>query len=306
MDPSDSGSRYVAIDAKLESLIAGLPAPPSWTEAWHKLRPESTAGQRLAVYQAIRDSGVLPADAGFYLVAWEIDTITDHRAETALSHLDDRLRAIEAAHGLEEDEFWEPGEAPAEYRDALERYDQAWDELFAAQLEEHGESEIAALFQTDPEEFDRRSEVGRRFFHEHETTSGDKPHVPDWLNDLFDIIAAALLPESLIGPLGFRWRSDEDFWEIDAYPAPVELVGGADDGAVVTPGFSLDLEQLRNAFERVDELGWNAFGWPDGDGPFISIEGDYRGHDVYLRVLAEAPEGEEPGAKLRVPRRPQR
>jgi hypothetical protein len=63
---------------------------------------------------------------------------------------------------------------------------------------------------------------------------------------------------------------------------------------------------LRNAFERVDELGWNAFGWPDGDGPFISIEGGYLGHDVYLRVLAEAPEGEEPGAKLRVPRRPER
>ena len=106
-----------------------------------------------------------------------------------------------------------------------------------------------------------------------------------------------------MGPLGFRWRDEEDFWEIDAYPTLVELIGGAADGAVVTPGFSLDLEQLRLAFEQVEDLGWNALGWPDGDGPFIWIEGVYQGHDVFLRVLAEAPEGEEPRVKLRLPQK---
>ena len=82
---------------------------------------------------------------------------------------------------------------------------------------------------------------------------------------------------------------------------PVELVGGAADAGRVAPAFSLDLEQLGSAFEEVKDLGWNTLGWLDGYGPFIWVEGVYQGHDVFLRVLAEAPEGEEPAAKLHIP-----
>jgi hypothetical protein len=86
--------------------------------------------------------------------------------------------------------------------------------------------------------------------------------------------------------------------EIWIYPTCVELVGGAHDGAVVVPGFSLDLEQVRAAFDDVTAFGWNALGLNDPEGPYVYVEGVYRGREVYLQVLAQAPEGEEPGLRF--------
>ena len=37
--------------------------------------------------------------------------------------------------------------------------------------------------------------------------------------------------DSLTGPLGYRYGEEEGFWEVNVYPTPVELVGGA-GGAV--------------------------------------------------------------------------
>jgi hypothetical protein len=149
MSNRDSSFLHASIDAKLAGLLDALPARPSWYERWRHLRPDSSEEERLAVYQAIRDSGVLPEDAGLYLVSWQVDAFASQHAELALHHLDERLRAIEAAHGLEEDDFWEPGEAPAEYEAVLRQYERAWDEIFAVQLDGFGEQAIAALFRTD-------------------------------------------------------------------------------------------------------------------------------------------------------------
>jgi hypothetical protein len=300
MDSSEIDNRYATIDAKLATVLESLPEPPSWFPRLQSLDGRSSDEERLEVYQAIRDSGIIPENAGFYLVSLPVDEISERHAEIALVDLETRLRAIEAAHGLGEDESWETGEAPDEYDDILEQYEQASDEIFAGLLLAHGEEEIAELFRTDRAEYDRRHDEGRQFFFPPDPESDG---LPFWLNELFDAIAEGLTPDSLMGPLGFRWLEEEGFWEIDAYPTPVELVGGAADGAVVAPGFTLDLERLRAAFDQIDDLGWNALGWPDGDGPFVWVEGAFQGHSVFLRILAEAPEGEEPGAKLRVPKK---
>jgi hypothetical protein len=61
---------------------------------------------------------------------------------------------------------------------------------------------------------------------------------------------------------------------------------------------SLDLETLRELFDRVDNFGWQSAGFPRGDGPFVEIEGVYRGGTVFVQVFASAPEDEEPGMKL--------
>lgn len=37
---------------------------------------------------------------------------------------------------------------------------------------------------------------------------------------------------------------------------------------------------------------------PDGEGPHLSIEGVYQGHEIFVRVLSSAPEGEKPWMKL--------
>lgn len=123
---------------------------------------------------------------------------------------------------------------------------------------------------------------------------------PAWMNSLVDVVFGCIEAHNPMGPLGFRFRKEEDIWEIVVYPTPVELTGGVMDGTVVSPGFSMDLQQLSSAFDCVDETHWCAhgFGPHDPEGPHISIEGIYQGHNISLQVLAEAPDDEEPGIKL--------
>jgi hypothetical protein len=172
----------------------------------------------------------------------------------------------------------------------------AWDGLYAAQLEELGEPEMARLYRTDRERFERLSEAGRRFFHG--PPSAGEGEGPEWLDDLLDAVAACVQADSPTGPLGLRYREEDGSWEVWVYPTPVELVGGAHDGEVVLPGFSLDLEQLRAAFDSVTALAWEALGLNDPDGPHVAVEGVFGGREVWLRVLAQAPEDEEPGLKF--------
>ena len=286
MSTRDDDPLHAAIDARLASLVANCPTPPAWAGPWRRLGPESSDEERLAVYRAIRSSGSLPEDAGLYLVSWQIDALAGRHAEQALHHLDDQLEAIERAHGLDEGEAWEPGEAPPEYAAVLRRYHDAWDEIFAEKLEQYGEADMARLFREDPEEFRRRSEAGRLFFHEPRRPGSE---VPAWLDELVEAVADCLTADGPMGPLGFRYGEEEGFWELVVYPTPVELLGGAHDGAVVAPGFTLDLEGLRAAFDRVDDFGWNAPGLHDADGPHVWVEGEYRGREVWLRVLAQCP-----------------
>ena len=123
---------------------------------------------------------------------------------------------------------------------------------------------------------------------------------PIWMESLVDIVSECIEPHNTMGPMGFRYELDEDLWVVIVYPSPIELIGESLDGTIVAPGFSLDLEQLRSAFEQLDEARWNAhsFGPYDLDGPHISIEGIYQKHNVWLQVLAEAPDDAEPGMKL--------
>ena len=70
---------------------------------------------------------------------------------------------------------------------------------------------------------------------------------------------------------------------------------------MVAPGFSLDVEPIRTVFTRVDALYWFAHPLGEEDeAPCISIEGEYAGREVWLRVLAFAPDDEEPGMKIDV------
>src|SRR6185312_7982378 len=121
---------------------------------------------------------------------------------------------------------------------------------------------------------------------------------PDWLKILLDLVADCIEVESPAGPLGARWGQDGDSWQVTIYPTPVELVGGAVDGEVVAPGFSVDLERLREAFTRLDAFGWNALGLQGPDRPYIYLEGDFLARELLLRVLAHAPPDEGPGAKV--------
>jgi hypothetical protein len=308
MATHDQAPLHATNHARLGQIAVESSTPPAWQAAWARLGPDATEEERLAVYQAVRAAGSVPDDAGFYLVSWQIDAITTEHAEEALQAYEDLLRAIERRHGLAEDECWPPGGSPPEYEEALRQQHDAWDALYAARLDQFGEREMARLFRTDRERFDQLSEAGRQFFH------GPRPlrvfdspaDDPAWLDGLLEAVAGCVEADSPLGPLGLRYREEDGCWEVLIYPTPVELVGGPQDGAVVAPGFTLDLEQLRGLFARVAACGWNALGLDSPEGPYIDIEGVYQGRDVYLRVLAQAPDDEEPGLKFDLTRRPRR
>ncbi|MFH1265685.1 MAG: hypothetical protein ABIK89_08140 [Planctomycetota bacterium] len=61
---NDGESRDNRVDAKLRSIAKASFTKPFWYEAWQKLGPEAPDEERLAVYQAARDSGLLPDEAG--------------------------------------------------------------------------------------------------------------------------------------------------------------------------------------------------------------------------------------------------
>jgi hypothetical protein len=121
------------------------------------------------------------------------------------------------------------------------------------------------------------------------------------MNALVEKVAAAMMGHGPAVPLGLRYRQLEDLWDILIYPLPVEMVGGAHDGGLAAPGFSLDLEKLRSAFKRLTALGWDAHGTGAEnaeDGPYIGVEGDVAGHKVWLRILAFAPADEAAAMKV--------
>ena len=125
-------------------------------------------------------------------------------------------------------------------------------------------------------------------------------HSPGWIDALVDVVAGCLEPHSFMGPLGLYYEEEEGFWTITVFPCLVELLGDAADTEVLAPAFSMDLKPLWSAFEDVVEIHWNAhpFG-PDGDdSAYITVEGHYQGHEIWLRVLAEAPEGEKPAIQI--------
>lgn len=299
MNSEDTHPLHAAIDAKLAEISAAAPVPPSWHDAWSALGPQATDEERLAVYRDVRDAGSVPSEAGFFLIAWMLDVLTDARAEDGLREAEARLESVRQEYGLAEDTPTE--DAPAAYREAMQQSHDAWDRLYVATMEEFGEHQMARLFQDDPEQFDERYETGRQFFH---GPDGDEEEL-DWLDGLLQAVSACVEVTSAMGPLGYRYREEDGFWEIWIFPTPVELVGGAHDGAVVAPDFSLDLEEPRSFFESVEALGWHALGLNWSEGPHVYVEGVYEGHEVYLKVLAQAPEGEEPGIKVNTVRKPQ-
>ncbi|MGF1614812.1 MAG: hypothetical protein ACFCVA_13130 [Gammaproteobacteria bacterium] len=123
---------------------------------------------------------------------------------------------------------------------------------------------------------------------------------PPWLETLVQQVANAIEAHSALGSLCYRYRHQDGVWEIVLYPTSIALRGGPDDGAIIVPGFSLDLKPLLDSFEEIIAVSWTTqpFGPDDSDNPSIAIEGRFQGQTTYLQILAEAPPDESPGLTL--------
>jgi hypothetical protein len=121
-----------------------------------------------------------------------------------------------------------------------------------------------------------------------------------WLPDFVEAVGDCMEAQSTTtGPVGWRYH-EEDLVDLVIDATPMERLGGEYDGTIVLPGFSLDVQVFQRLFERATVLNWYAqgLGPKDHEDACISIEGVYCGHAMWLWVLAEAPEDEEPGLQL--------
>ncbi|MDJ0706420.1 MAG: hypothetical protein QNJ46_24380 [Leptolyngbyaceae cyanobacterium MO_188.B28] len=121
-----------------------------------------------------------------------------------------------------------------------------------------------------------------------------------WLESLVELAASCMEAHSAMGTVGYRYTEEDDLTEVIVYPTPVELVGGEEDGTLVVSGFTLDIQTLTSAFEQVIAIYWysRSLGPYDLSGANVSIEGLYQGHSVWMQILADPPEDEQPGMKL--------
>jgi hypothetical protein len=72
---------FVRIDARLKKIAASVAGEAEWKTAVERLSETTPDAERIAAYKLIRDAGVLPADAAFFLFAhaiqWMISNETD-------------------------------------------------------------------------------------------------------------------------------------------------------------------------------------------------------------------------------------
>lgn len=71
-----------------------------------------------------------------------------------------------------------------------------------------------------------------------------------------------------------------------------EVWGGAHDGKTVPAGLEVDVTRVMAAFDMAPGVLWQVERAPPHDwlGPHLSIEGETRGQDVWLRILQTSPD----------------
>ena len=127
---------------------------------------------------------------------------------------------------------------------------------------------------------------------------------PQWLTELANEALASVLAIDLLAPVGCHHYHNKaiDEWEVSLFASTTEIVGGQRDGERCSSKFLLDLKSLVQIFDSVQNLHWQALSLDSDDelGPHISLEGIYRGHKVWLRVLSTAPERFQSGRRASV------
>lgn len=128
---------------------------------------------------------------------------------------------------------------------------------------------------------------------------------PDtWLQTLADCVAQSIAMIDAVSPFGCHFCFVDGVWEVTLFAEAVEVVGGPRDGAIKKSRFGVHITEILELFQNVSSCTWQAQSMGEGDdlGPHLSVEGDYQGRLVWLRVLAEPP-ADFPVRRVSQPRR---
>jgi hypothetical protein len=157
-DEYQSVDEFLAdLDDALRERLAGT----TWEDALAPLNAETPLEERLALYQRLRASGILPEEATFFLVAWTLETLARERAAELLeAQYDPRFARLEKKYGEELD----GADVPDEYRALHIEFNQAVQSLLVATFQAFGEGRMARLLRQQPPEFDRLYNAGYEYF----------------------------------------------------------------------------------------------------------------------------------------------
>src|SRR5215510_5334709 len=124
-------------------------------------------------------------------------------------------------------------------------------------------------------------------------------HQPAWMATLGEVLSACVEAHSPMGPLGARDLAPGAPCALLVSATSVALVSGADEGAAVLPGCSLDLHGRLAHGERVEACqgsppGGGAY---DPDGPCVAIERLHQRATTSGGVWRPPPAAAEPGLR---------
>lgn len=106
-----------------------------------------------------------------------------------------------------------------------------------------------------------------------------------WVEKFLDQVEQALEWQSL-GTISWRFHEPENWLRIA--PCPIELIGGAEDGATAYPFFFLHLSNLIERFDELPEMFWDTMNNE------FSLEGKIDGDDAWITFSRAPFDDEEP------------
>ncbi|AGC41677.1 hypothetical protein MYSTI_00319 [Myxococcus stipitatus DSM 14675] len=133
-----------------------------------ELGDDAMDAQLLVAFRAAREEGVVPPDAGFFLVAHILTAMADEALTEMprVQRLALELDLMEREYGMLDGVWCDDEEsAPEDWEALCAEYEAACDEARAAFFSAYGEEDMARLYLEDRVCFHRRFESGRRFFH---------------------------------------------------------------------------------------------------------------------------------------------
>lgn len=118
-------------------------------------------------------------------------------------------------------------------------------------------------------------------------------HPPLWLQDLIEQVTETVTPLAQPAELAchyFHSTSGDDEWEVTLFPETPQF-GGRLTGYHTADALSVDVFALVQVFDLVSNCRWQTqvVASDDEIGPHLSVEGEYEGNNVWLRVASNPP-----------------
>lgn len=116
---------------------------------------------------------------------------------------------------------------------------------------------------------------------------------PLWLRSFANDVAGAVEFGTTEIPLGCHFFRDAErsIWEVTLFAGRTEVFGGPADGRAFPLSFSVSVDAVAELFDLRPTIAWiSDMSEENSPGPHLSLRGLRFEHQVWLRILQQAPE----------------